>query len=501
MNANVSLCMATVLFISNKKNDMGAFKNRNTSSVIFLTVLLFNWCTDSVSGQNIHFSFFDEKLVHRVTESDSFYVVLFQGVGPDTANAYLGLIDASGILRRNIIWSKQDTSVIFLGVETIGDDLVLVGQIFARNTNQRRFYSVFLSKKNLSLKKEIYSEPQIGKIVRTSTKVMLDSSLVILCDFSLFRQEAIRIKNRVIAQTKLFELPGAMYTDFAERHDSSGYVFVIGSGVFIMDTAFNTRFQIDIMYENGILLGSLNIFKSSIIRDGDTYIVGNVNRVRRNGAFLENFYFQKFTFINSHTRIRSQTIDNKDTLCVAAFSNCLSASPDRSIYLGGIFDLKNVSIGLGTFFLSKFDRNLNILWSRKYERGTFDLAVGVFATSDSGCIIYGYRYSDVFATDYIAYLLKVDGNGTVVSETSIPMVTPRIAVFPNPSSEFLRIELPSLIGEIDVRIFDAQGKLVFSEKGRSAETPLNIQELASGNYVLQVWQKGQLLGVAQWVKY
>lgn len=71
-----------------------------------------------------------------------------------------------------------------------------------------------------------------------------------------------------------------------------------------------------------------------------------------------------------------------------------------------------------------------------------------------------------------------------------------ISVKPNPFTENIFISLPNLEEEgANVKLFDAVGKLVLSEKLRSANHTLNINETASGIYLLRVttgekiWEK------------
>ena len=75
---------------------------------------------------------------------------------------------------------------------------------------------------------------------------------------------------------------------------------------------------------------------------------------------------------------------------------------------------------------------------------------------------------------------------------------PSISVFPNPFSETIAFQ--NCNGKMVCRIFDLNGKIVFSEEIREA-TRINLQDLNSGIYTLQLFDsKGQLTNTQKLMK-
>jgi hypothetical protein len=59
-------------------------------------------------------------------------------------------------------------------------------------------------------------------------------------------------------------------------------------------------------------------------------------------------------------------------------------------------------------------------------------------------------------------------------------------MFPNPSSENLRIQLPSSIENASVEFYDSIGRLAFTQQVSQTTTIINIQNLSTGVYVVKV---------------
>jgi hypothetical protein len=59
-------------------------------------------------------------------------------------------------------------------------------------------------------------------------------------------------------------------------------------------------------------------------------------------------------------------------------------------------------------------------------------------------------------------------------------------LFPNPASDKLQLEIPNLTQAQEATIYDAQGKLVFSQSINTQATTLDISNLTPGNYTLKI---------------
>ncbi|MBP8993071.1 MAG: T9SS type A sorting domain-containing protein [Bacteroidales bacterium] len=64
-----------------------------------------------------------------------------------------------------------------------------------------------------------------------------------------------------------------------------------------------------------------------------------------------------------------------------------------------------------------------------------------------------------------------------------------IIVYPNPFTDFIHIDLPASADNCEIRVFDLMGKLIYSKKTHSNNTPLNLSQLVSGTYLIQIQTK------------
>lgn len=62
-------------------------------------------------------------------------------------------------------------------------------------------------------------------------------------------------------------------------------------------------------------------------------------------------------------------------------------------------------------------------------------------------------------------------------------------VYPNPFTDFIHIDLPASADNCEIRVFDLMGKLIYSKKTHSNNTPLNLSQLVSGTYLIQIQTK------------
>ncbi|GAB2956895.1 serine hydrolase [Hymenobacter coalescens] len=69
---------------------------------------------------------------------------------------------------------------------------------------------------------------------------------------------------------------------------------------------------------------------------------------------------------------------------------------------------------------------------------------------------------------------------------SIAAAARRVAVYPVPAEEWLRVRLPAELGPVRLRLTDALGRVVRETPGQAPETPLPLADLRAGAYTLQV---------------
>jgi hypothetical protein len=73
------------------------------------------------------------------------------------------------------------------------------------------------------------------------------------------------------------------------------------------------------------------------------------------------------------------------------------------------------------------------------------------------------------------------------------------AMFPNPSSDFLNIQLPSGTDTAEVSFYDTVGRLILTQKVSQADRRIDVQNLNTGIYILRV-NSGDKIGAQQFIK-
>jgi hypothetical protein len=198
----------------------------------------------------------------------------------------------------------------------------------------------------------------------------------------------------------------------------------------------------------------------------------------------------------------------QDTFEHIATQHCLDTTKNGDRYIGSTFNFPTycqnppLCNDIAYFVLYKLDKNLNTLWTKRYGKDGQFVMFGLLTTSDGGCLMYGYRISHGTNKKFEAYILKVDGNGIITSETAIPIAQSKIIPYPNPSNGLLNFkkETPSVFGTFDLNIFDISGKLVFQKKGTDLSETFDLTHLAEGNYLYQIKVRDNIIALGQWVK-
>lgn len=73
------------------------------------------------------------------------------------------------------------------------------------------------------------------------------------------------------------------------------------------------------------------------------------------------------------------------------------------------------------------------------------------------------------------------------------------ALFPNPSSDNINVQLPTGVTKAELNIFDISGRLVRSAKMTKQNTIVSVIDLSSGIYVLKIQSDGKI-GAKQFIK-
>lgn len=216
--------------------------------------------------------------------------------------------------------------------------------------------------------------------------------------------------------------------DFAVRSDSAGYI-LYGARLYYTDSLFTVKQVIEEPSGNfGISQqGTIEEFNDSLL-----LLTGKYGSLDIDGIIV-GVYNYNFEVIQYDTIATLPDDDPVKNFPAPKISLSKDLSGDH-FYLGGILniDIFNYpySNNLSSFVLTKYDMSLNKYWQKTYGGDAYYFMRGLIATSDGGCLMYGFRYQVGSQTE--AYVLKVDGDGIVTGTMSIPLPGDRFLLYPNP---------------------------------------------------------------------
>lgn len=283
--------------------------------------------------------------------------------------------------------------------------------------------------------------------------------------------------------------------------DSTRHIFFDGDRIRSVDSNFNIMHQVNMPYVDNFLYS----YHPTVLRltDSTFYVAG---KGFERATFKRTLFFSEMTLSGRNNRFKMLGIE--DTSEQIAIKHSLDTTKNGDIYIGSTFNYpvncQNYPYCSDTsyFLLQKMDKRLNTLWKKRYGKNGLFIMYGLISTSDGGCLMYGYRYLHTVEQKLEAYIIKVDGNGLVTSETTIPIAKSSINAYPNPSTGQLNFkkETPSVFERFDVLVFDISGKLVYQKKETDLLETLDLTHLAEGNYMYQIQQQGIVKAVGKWVK-
>ena len=140
-------------------------------------------------------------------------------------------------------------------------------------------------------------------------------------------------------------------------------------------------------------------------------------------------------------------------------------------------------------------------WTKKYGRDAYYELNGLLATDDGGCIMYGTRYTVNALRKFDAYILIVNADGLITSESTIPLALQTVTVFPNPSNGLVHFDYKEPLRDIQIRVVDVKGSIVHQVKQSDGVLPdIDLSFLNNGVYFIQILEQNRLFSVSRWVK-
>jgi Secretion system C-terminal sorting domain len=150
-------------------------------------------------------------------------------------------------------------------------------------------------------------------------------------------------------------------------------------------------------------------------------------------------------------------------------------------------------LGGSDFWLVKTDNTGNLLWEKSYGGAMGDNGINFSTTSDNGLILTGYTWST--NGDLAGITNKGLGDIWVVKLGSEILAAPDVhtlplALFPNPTTDVVSINLPPESQAVSIQIFNTVGQLV-SDQPPVSTGQINVASLPAGLYQLLITdQKG-----------
>lgn len=225
---------------------------------------------------------------------------------------------------------------------------------------------------------------------------------------------------------------------------------------------------------------------SFLITTGGTYV---------NGTNTGDFHF--ISLVNDSVDICKTVVwdehlnNSNETSKWSAETKALSVTDDAIYHCGvtGIRDHSHYSggsISPSTVVISKFDREFTLIWRRYVSHNNDYIDINtIMSTDDEGCLLTGICSKNPEYNNFLVYLLKLDANGYDNVYVNKDVVRPFFC-YPNPASDYIRVELsPDANCEL-IEIHSVDGRIVETRHGMSLQTPIDISNLNLGVYMLKL---------------
>ncbi|MFH0896139.1 MAG: T9SS type A sorting domain-containing protein [Bacteroidota bacterium] len=191
------------------------------------------------------------------------------------------------------------------------------------------------------------------------------------------------------------------------------------------------------------------------------------------------------TVNNTYLPLLIRTDKNGDTLWTKKYGVnqgvFLSIEKTRDSCLVMAGQSNDLSV-LSNLYLVKTNLNGDTMWTRSFYIDDWAPANHIQQTSDNGYIIVGSVGFMMGGGEVV--LLKLDGNGILQVEphVSIEKVP---AIFPNPASEYLVVNLGNNIVDEPVQVFSIAGELLLSKTVSGGSCLFDVSVLPAGVYIIK----------------
>lgn len=475
---------------------------------IYFTLFAF-----SINAQNTSFTklFFKENtivspLVIELANQDLLAVIRYY-VPSSTIQlaAKIVTMNANGTVKDSVSFSHPNRSLYIQRLISTSYGYCLLGEM--KENDQPYFW-------NARLDKQFNIVSQHFEVVRQDVSLDIgdyafttDSAIIvaIMTNYRFYSETTVAKINNSGTLINYKYMPSVRTLPYSilNRNDSLGYL-LLGTEITATDTAFNVLHKTNlILYEQP--RANLGL-QTTFLKKNDTTFLSAGRWTNYNGRRTWDLFFG-IIGLKGETRLFKTIGAVRDTNFANTAAKSIDTTKDgRFTYWGGTYNIYGLnplfSSYRSSFILTKLDATYQNVWQKIYGGDAYYSMEGILATSDGGCVMYGRRYNYNTNSEIDGIVIKVDGNGVVTSETTIPIPQTSITAFPNPSMGQLNFkkETPSVFERFDVLVFDISGKLVYQKKETDLSEMFDLSHLAEGNYMYQIQQQGVIKAVGKWGK-
>ena len=154
-----------------------------------------------------------------------------------------------------------------------------------------------------------------------------------------------------------------------------------------------------------------------------------------------------------------------------------------------------------SFYVGKYDDDLNEAWLHILGGDRHYFISGVEADKEGGCYVYGFSRSANYNFEAIPFLMRLNADGMITSTEPGPSEQYHLTLYGNPGKEAMRFGFGSAEVGFQMQLLDLQGKLVGAREVHQGIQEINMAHAPAGMYIWQLYNHaGILVNTGKWMK-